>query len=226
MEYVLNNYFFILYVITLILSIIRYRLYYDTILKYFPILIGYALVGEVLGLLVRDVEGFQIIYDEDYTNYNAIIFNVFDIIFFLYFYYVFWTIIKSKNSKSFICIGAILFIITSLINPFLQNFYMLPQNYAILMGSVILIVGALSYVLELSAKEATLGTNIFFWISIGILIFYSFYPITMYILTFQYDSYNTYQLSNLHYLLITLLYSCFIIGLLNMKRVKPIIQNT
>jgi hypothetical protein len=43
LEYILNNYFMLLYFLALILSIAKYHLYYDTILKYLPILIVYIL---------------------------------------------------------------------------------------------------------------------------------------------------------------------------------------
>lgn len=218
MEDLQNNYFFLLYFIALVLSIYRYKFYYDTILRYFPILIGYALIGEVLGLLIRDFDEFQIIYGEEYIYYNTVIFNVFDIIFFLYFYYIFRKIITTKRNKSIIAIGAMAFIGISIINPFFQDFLKLPQNYAIIIGSIVLLFAALSYILESNRKQWT--TNIFFWLSIGIVGFYSLYPIIMYIVIHDFDLYQKYNLSQLHYLTITFMYTSFSIGFIKMRSVK------
>ena len=222
LKYFQNNYFILLYLLAFIMSLIKYRLYYDTILKYLPMVIAYTLLSEVLGLIVRDVENIQIIYEKEFYNYNTIIFNIFDIIFFLYFFYVYYHIIDNSRSKKIITYGSILFIISCILNLFTQDFYIEPQNYAIIIGSLILLYAVLMYLYNtfIEKHSLPLRNNLLFWISTGLLIFYIWYPISMYILTFNYSLYTEYNLSVYHYATIGLFYSCIIIGFTLMKRLR------
>lgn len=221
-EYFLNNYFLLLYLLAFISSLAKYRLYYDTILKYLPIVIAYTLLSETLGLMVRDIDEIQIIYKQEYYNYNTVIFNIFDIIFFLYFFYVYYHIIDKSISKKVIKYGSWMFLVTCIMNLFIQDFYLEPQNYAIIIGSIILLYAVLTYLSKIFKKEQKLPlyTNLLFWISLGILVFYTCYPVTMYILTFYYEIYSEFNLSIFHYATIGVLYSCIIIGFILMKRLR------
>lgn len=120
-DFLLGNYFMALYAVALVLSILRYRRYFDSLLKYLPILIGYTLLSETLGYFIRVNDDLQIVYLEGYSFYNQFIFNIFDIIFFLYFYYVYWNAIQNIRFKKLIKYGAALFIISSLVNPFFKT---------------------------------------------------------------------------------------------------------
>ncbi|WP_281542615.1 hypothetical protein [Maribacter aestuarii] len=222
LELVQNNYFFLLYIAAFILSIVRYRVYYDTVLKYFPILIAYTLLSEILGFAIRNFDDIQIVYEEDYYYYNTLIFNIFDFIFYLYFLSVYHKVLASANSKMFVKVGVVLFILVSILNVFLQNIYVSPQNYAILVGALFTVVSAFLYVMELHNNESIQITRkLLFWISIGIIVFHFFYPITMYIVSFEYDFYTTMGIGKFHLFTIALLYGCFIIGFIRMKRFKP-----
>jgi hypothetical protein len=223
-ENFLNNYFLLLYLLAFILSLAKYRLYYDTILKYLPIIIVYTLLSEVFGLVVRDIDEIQIIYKEEYYNYNTVIFNIFDIIFFLYFFYVFYHIIDKSINKKIIKYGSIAFLLTCTINFFVQDFYVDPQNYAIIFGAIILLYCVLTYLYQILTKKQKLPvrTNLLFWISIGILFFYICYPVSMYILTYHYNFYDEYNLTVFHHATIGVMYSCIIIGFMFMKRLRII----
>ena len=140
LDYFLNNYFLLLYLVAFILSLAKYRLYYDTILKYLPMIIAYTLLSEVLGLMVRDVDDIQIIYKQEYYNYNTVIFNVFDIIFYVYFFYVYYHLIDNSFSRKVIIYGSVAFLTSCILNLFMQNFYIEPQNYAIITGAIILLL--------------------------------------------------------------------------------------
>jgi hypothetical protein len=139
---------------------------------------------ETLGIIIRDVDEIQIIYKQEYYNYNTAIFNIFDIIFFLYFFYVFYHIIENSLCKKVIKYGSVVFVLTCTINLFVQDFYVDPQNYAIIIGAIILLYAVLNYLYNIFSKKhkLPLHNNLLFWISLGILIFYTFYPVSMYIL--------------------------------------------
>lgn len=220
-EFLENNYFIPLYAIALIASIIRYKWYYDTVLKYFPILICFALLAEILGYLIRDFDGFQIIYLENIGHYyNHVIFNIFDIVFFTYFFYVFFKTFSKEKEKQYIVYGGIFFLISSLINPFFQNILLHPQTYAIYAGSLVIILCALSYLKQIKKQNSDIKTRyniLLFWICIGFLVFYPLYPIIMTISDYQglYQKLHTQQV--LHTIIIGM-YTCFTIGFIRMPK--------
>ena len=221
-EYFLSNYFFLLYLAAFVLSLTKYRLYYDTILKYLPLVIAYTLLSEILGLMVRDLKDVQIVYKKNYYEYNTAIFNIFDIIYNLYFLYIYRNTINTPVSRKIIDYGSVLFLITCVVNLFIQDFLTEPQNVAIIIGSVFLVYAALTYLLTTIKKDYKIPhtSNLLFWISIGILFFYSIYPINMYILGFEYNFFISHNLSVYHLITIGVLYTCYIIGFLLMKRFR------
>ncbi len=221
-DFLLGNYFMALYAVALVLSILRYRRYFDSLLKYLPILIGYTLLSETLGYFIRVNDDLQIVYLEGYSFYNQFIFNIFDIIFFLYFYYVYWNAIQNIRFKKLIKYGAALFIISSLVNPFFQDPMLIPQMMASSLGSAILVVCTIFYFIEHRSKiNIPYHRNLLFWISLGLLIFYSFYPFILTVGYFNYELYQKLYMRQFHYLLIALMYSCFIIGFILMRRIRP-----
>lgn len=221
LEFVKGNYCIVAYGIALILALAKYRFYYESTLRYFPVIIGYTLLSEILGYLVSKYEDIQIVYLDkfSYSYYNHLIFNIFDIVFFLYFFYIYWKVIDVPKYKRFIEYGTILFIGSSLINPFFQNILILPQLMAITMGSVALIVCIVLYFKTLSKKpDSNLEfDNLLSWVGIGLLAFYPFYPIIMF-LGFHYELYVKYHVRLLQHIAIALMYGFFIIGFIRTQR--------
>jgi len=224
LEYLLNNYFFFLYSLALVLCIIQYKYYFDSVLKYLPVLIGYTLINELLGLLIRDVDEIQLIYNQTYYNYNAIIFNIFDIIFFLYFFYIYKNTIRNKMVKNITTYGTIVFLISCIVNLFFQSFYVEPQSYAIIVGALLLLINAITYLIEICQpnQNSILKRNLLFWISIGIVIFYSIYPFSMYLVSFNFQLYHTYNFTWIHFASLGIFYTFIIIGLALMRKFKTI----
>lgn len=203
-------------------SIIRYRYYFDSVLKYLPIIIGYTLTSEILGVLIRDFDSFQLIYIEGYSYYNQLIFNIFDIVFFLFFFFVYRRAVKNDINKRSILVATVLFVITAIINPFFQNALIFPQMYTIIVGSLILIICIVFYLYEhISLKERRPKPNLLVWISIGLLIFYFFYPIIISIGILDSDLYQRFAMHKILRVLIVLMYGFFIVGFARMK--KPLV---
>lgn len=216
---VLENLFVPLYGISFILSIIRYKRYFESTLRYLPIIIGYTLANELLGSLILNNEEYQIIYSEGKHNYNNIIFNIWEIVFFLYFFYIFWKTLKRENFKQTIKYGALLYIITSIANPFIESFVLYPQIYALTIASILLVISTIFYFIELK-ESISISRDLLFWISIGLLIFHLFYPFIMGLMTYNLDIYFDWNIRPLHLSLIILLYGCTIIGFIRMKYIK------
>lgn len=223
-EFLKDNYFIPLYGITLVASIIRYRWYFDSILKYLPMLIAYTLFTEILGILIRDYESFQIIYLDEYQYANYLIYNIYDIIFFLYFYYIFWKTFQKEKYKRIVKIGAIAYIVSAIINPFFENVFIFPQIWASTIGSLILIIILLLYSKEIRWAQDK-KNNLLVWVSTGLLIFNLFFPLIMISGRFDYDLYLKLNLKQFHYFIIVAMYSCFIIGFLRMRPMKPVSED-
>lgn len=213
LEFIKNNYFVPLYVIVLVVSLIRYRHYYDSVFKYFPILLVYTLLTEILGILVRDNENFQIIYLDKYHYVNYIIYNIYDIFFFLFFYRAFWKILKDKKSKRLVKWGTALFVLTAIINPFFQNVLMFPQIYTASIGSLLLVGFVILYFKEIN-DDIQKKDNFLLWIGIGLFLFNLFFPFVLLMGRFNYGLYEKLSLQQFHYALIVIMYICFTVAFL------------
>ena len=209
------------YGIALVLALIKYRWYYDSVLKYFPILLAYTLLTELLGYFIFNFEGFQIVYSEKYPFANNFIFNIYEVVFFLFFYFVYYKCVSNLQHRKIIKYGSIGYVVASLINPFYQDFLIFPQIYASTTGSLVLIVAIVLFILE-NHKEQSKVNNLLFWVSAGLLIFNIFFPIIMLTGLYDYELYQNLNLRHIHYVLIVLMYTCFIIGFIKMRRMKPL----
>lgn len=219
LEVLQNQYFILFYGIALFYSIIKYKYYFDSILRYFPILIGYTLLTELLGLIIREFDSFQLVYIEGYSYYNQLIFNIFDIIFFLYFFFVFRKALHNSNTKRAIFISTFIYLLVAIINPFLQDILMFPQIWAIIIGSIILVFCCVNYLVEVKkAIQDNKRINLLFWICIGLLVFNIAYPIIMSIGVLNYELYEQLQLHIFLRALIATMYGFFIIGFVKTKK--------
>lgn len=220
-DFLKDNYFILLYGVTLIIALLRYKRYYSSIVKYFPIIIIYTIVSEVLGYFIRDFEDFQIVYENKYQYANYIIFNVYDLVFFFYFYFLFWKTMKNKEHKAIIKYGSLVYLVSALINPFFQNVYIYPQLYASTIGSIVLIIAVYLYFRQ-NWNQKGKKHDLILWIGGGLLVFNIFFPIISIISFFDYPSYEKFKLRQVHYVLIVAMYMCFIMGFILMKPYRPV----
>ena len=221
-QYSKDNYYMAFYAIALLFSVIRYRKYFDSLLKFFPIIIAYTLISELIGMFIRDYDNIQLVYLDGYSYYNHLVFNILDIVFFLYFFYVFYKAISNIKFKKVILYGSVLFIASSVINLFIQDFILFPQMLAFTIGSMVLIACIIMYFINLKSNQTLPNKhNLLLWISIGLLMFYSLYPYILYAGYFDYELYLKFHMRQIHHLLIALMYSCFILGFILMRRIRP-----
>ena len=215
-----DNYFLPLYAITLVVSLLRYNRYFSTsVLKYLPMLIAYTLVSEILGYFIRDFENFQVVYQDKYQYANYIIFNIYDVVFFLYFYLLFWKTITNKSHRDIIKYGGAVYIIATLINPFFQNVLIFPQIYASTIGSIVLIISIVLYYHQIKGQNGK-QYNLLVWISSGLLVFNLFFPLISIFARYDYALYEKLSLRQFHYLLIVIMNACFILGFLLMRPIR------
>ncbi len=213
----------VLYPITLVIALYRYRLYYDGLLRYFPILIAYTLLSEILGFMIREFEAFQIVDSVQYPYANNYVFNIYDIVSFLYFYFIFWNSVNKEEYKNLILYGAILYVMAVCINAVYQDAIIFPQVFASMIGSLLLVMSILLFLIEGSSNHLK-EKNLLIWISSGLLIFHLFFPPILFVGHFYIELYMRFHLKQVHLLLIVLMYACFIIGFLNLRAIKPSVK--
>jgi len=218
----LEYYFLWIYGIALLVALWRYPRYYDSPLKYFPILLMYTLLNETFGALIYKSEQIRLIFSDFFSFYNWAIYNIYGIIFYLYFFYVYWCYISNKSHKKLIIYASSLYVITSIANPFFQNFILESQLYSYILGALFLICIGFLYFFDLKTKydKWFLKKDLLSWLSLGVIIFYVGYiPIKIFR---HYEVFDTPEeatfIRNIHWGLILAMYGCFVLGFLLMRR--------
>lgn len=163
-----------MYAIVFTASLYRYPKYYDTRLKYLPILFFYTLLNEILGYITAYMPQFGFFSRESIAGYNMVIYNIYNTIFFLYFFFIYKHHIRKRSSQNAIYWGAIIFSGVALTNPFLQSFLLSPQTATYVVGGIFLLACIFLYIKELleKGKDSPFKNNLLIWISLGSLVFY------------------------------------------------------
>ena len=217
----LENSFVLIYGITFIVSMIRYPKYFDTSLKYFPIVILYTLLNECLGILIYKYDTFSLAFNNLYSNNYTIIYTIYNIGFFLYFFYLFRTYLKNSGYRAIIKFSSFLFIAVCLINPFFQNIFNEYQYLIFFSGALILMLCVIMYLKEqIKKRTGELKNNVLFWIALGLLLYHIGY-IPIKLQRYQNELKGATEEPSLKYIhlsLILIMYLCFIIGFLRMKK--------
>lgn len=205
-----------LYLITWVIAVYRYRRYYDTALKYLPILIIYTFFTELLGVLVKYNSNFQFFSDDRYAWHNVIIYNIFQLIFFLFFYRVYGKVIKKDQYRKWIWYGTYICILSYLVNAILYNPMHNQMTYAHIIGSLILILIIVFYFIEKQSEVNPYRQiyNLLFWISLGLSIFYVAFPAILILGDINFNINIQFYFRYILLTVIALMYGCFIIGLL------------
>ncbi len=206
--------------IAAITGTIYFYKYKHTYLKYFLYLLWYITFTEFLGWYIIEKE--VLIYiDVNGIKYNQWLYNILDTVSFILYYYIFYKAIISEKFKFWIKTFTILYIVFSIVNwIFIQNFLTEYQSYLFIIGSIFLITSILFYFIELLKSEKILvfHKNLLFWISIGILMYYTGHiPFAA-----QYNGYaliqGIHELFLIVYILAIIMYSCFTIGFIWSKK--------
>lgn len=210
-----------MYAITVLVALWRYPRYFDSVFKYFPILLMYTLVTELGGLILKTNDDYDLVLSDllDYNNW--LIYNIYDIIFFLYFFYVYWVSIKELKYRKIIKIGAGIFILAAILNPFLTDFRTRFQMITYFTGALVLITAILLYYRQLKSTTGTwfLNENLLSWLSLGIIVFLIGYIPLIILGHFNIVAAEDYQIiRRIHLFLILIMYSSFITGFINMSR--------
>lgn len=213
-DFIKDHYFLVAYAITLVVSLLYYERYFDTTLKYYPILIAYTFLNELLGYLIKKYPQYSFFDDLKDSNINELIYNIYAFIFFCFFYLIYWQLVQNSRFKKWIIIGFWITTLSYVISCFFQNPIATNLYYATATGSWVLIFCVILYFRDkhLSGKSLVQSTNLMFWLSISLLIFYSIFPILYLIGYLDYPTWVNYNLLTVLRLLIIIMYTLQIIG--------------
>lgn len=220
LSFIKDNYYMLIYAVTLFISLATYRKYYDTALKYFPIIIAYTFFNEVLGYLVRTYDEISFFQNVKYSNFNDVIYNIYAIIFFCFFYHVYWQLIHNKRYKNWIIICSMIFLLSYALSTLFQNPLETNLYYALAISSWILVFCIVLYFKDKNQRKQNIFQphNLMFWVSVALFIFYSIFPIIYVIGYTNYEIWSTYKLRSLLNVLIVIMYSLFIFGFLRGRK--------
>ena len=211
-----------LYAITLLVALWRYRHYYDTALKYLPILLFYTFLSELLGMIIRDSENMNLFLNEFYANNNFVIFNIYYIISFGFFLIIYYLHLSRPFHKKVVLALMILFTFTTIVNAIQESFLTVSQAYTYVAGGISIVVCTAIYFIENKTERHKWfnPSDLLSWISLGMLVFYLVYtPIKI---LKQYwlmiGEYHQPWSRRLHLTVLLLMYVCFITGFIKMDR--------
>ncbi len=205
-----------LYLLTWLISVYRYRRYFDTALKYLPMLIVYTFFTELLGVLIKYNYEFQFFSEERYSWHNVIIYNIYQLIFFLFFFHAYAKIVTGNRIKTWIKYGSYLCIIAYIANSLLKNPLHKQLTYAHIIGSILLIAIIVVYFRQKRVEKNPYPQwrNLMFWISLGLFGFYALFPIILIVGNIKLDIYTQFYFRYILLGSIVFMYASFIIGFL------------
>lgn len=177
LDKVLEGAFTPLYAVTLLIALWRYRRYYDTALKYLPILLFYTFLSELLGMIIKYSDNMNLFLNEFYVNNNFVIYNLYYIISFLFFLVIYYIYLKRKVHKQILVFFIAIFIVTALINATYESFLTVSQVYTYVVGAIGMIVCTALYFIEnkVDRKSWFISRDLLSWISLGLFVFFLIY---------------------------------------------------
>ncbi|RIV31455.1 hypothetical protein D2V08_13455 [Flagellimonas lutimaris] len=217
----LTDHFYIpLYLITWIISVIRYKRFYDTPLKYLPMLIIYTFFTEVLGYFIKYYNEFVFFSDGRYAWHNVIIYNIYQIVFFIFFFEVYRKVLQRQSLKKQIRYLSFVCVLSYIINAIVYNPLHQQMTYAHIIGSVMMVYILIIYFREKYLEDTPypLKFNLMFWLGSGLMIFYTFFPIISIIYLLKLNIGIQIYFRPILLTSIALMYGLIIIGLVIGKR--------
>ncbi len=188
-----------------VIGTIYFYKYKNTALKYILLLFWYTVINDLLGVFY--LRG-------GYEDYNAIIYNIYNVINFTYLLFLYRHYIQNKTHKKAILFFSIIYLISFVINGFFENYLIEFQKFPYIIAAIFLVITISLYFIEILNSQKVLNAkrNLLFWISVGFLIFFVG-NLPFRILTNYYMKLTDATISFLVKLTLTIIMNiCFIIG--------------
>lgn len=204
-----------------VVGVFYFYKYKNTSLKYFLYLLWYITFTEFLAGYARKT-GVLIFYTDDHGNhYTVWFYNLLNFITFNTLYYIYYKSLSTVKFKNWIKIFAFIYIGVYIFNwLFIQNFVLENSEIPNIISSIFLTVTILFYFIELlrSDKIIVFHKLLLFWVSIGLLLFYTgTIPFTL-----KSNGYmlipGVHKLFSIVYILAIIMYSIFTFGFIWSKK--------
>ena len=213
------NFYLIFYLGALIVSLLNFKKFVDTPLRFFPLLIAYTLFNEVLGYFILEFEDFSFFDEDQYNWHNVIIYNIYNILFLGYIFWLYHTVVKNKRHKQIIKVGALVTLLSYGISLFFQDPFHSDLYYADTIACLVTIIAIVLHFRELSKTNGGLNKfNLMVWIGFGLLIFNLYFPFYLLNGYLNEEFFLKYHLRQFLWGVISVMYSLFIIGFIISKR--------
>ncbi|NJB37374.1 hypothetical protein [Croceivirga sp. JEA036] len=209
----------IVYFITLIVSLITYKRYSDTYLAYFPILIAYTFLNELLGFLIIKFPEFSLVKEIKYHTHNTAIYTLYSLIFFSYCISVYHKVFKAKLQKWMCKIACIIVWLVFGVSYFLKNVFY--QNFYVSnsIGAFLVVLLIVLYFLQLRKHQhRAYRYNLLCYFSIGMVLSNLYLPIFMLTSNLYPEVYQALYLRDILFLVTSTVYGIFTIGFLTSRR--------
>lgn len=203
-----------------IIGTIYFYKYKQTSLKYFLYLLWYITLTEFTANYASK-HNILLFFHENGRHSNTWFYNLLRFITFSTLFYIYFNYLSTKKYKEWIKIFAFTYILVSIINwLFIQNFPLENSEIPRIIGSLFLISTIIFYFIELLKSEKILAFHrlLLFWISVGLLLFYTgTIPFVL-----KYNGYilipGIHKLFLIIYVLAIIMYSIFTFGFIWSKK--------
>ena len=196
------------------ISVIHYNKIKESSLRSLPFFLFFVFTGEISGIFIAKV-----------FHNNIIFYNVFTTIQVVYYLFLVQSNIQSRSAKRGIVYTVVLFLLVALVNYFfIQDVYTELASFTFTMGCLAITIWVAYFFYELlQSDEIENYLNYpFFWIALGLFIFYVCN--IQYMSVYNYLAVNYKKIFSAYFKIIELLdymmYSFFIIGMLCVSRKK------
>lgn len=183
-------------------SIIFYKNYSNTNLKWMPLVLFYMFINDLFGIYILGES-------------KKLVYNIASIVTFLYYFKIYYEKLLNQSYRKYLLVGIVIYIISLVVNfyqqdPLTESFYI---SYVV--GGCVVILCTILYFLELLGIKRTfhLKQETFFWLSAGLLLFfvgYLPYKISREDLSISDEILNV--MSMIHFIITIVMYACFTLG--------------
>ncbi|WP_340202020.1 hypothetical protein [Ascidiimonas sp. W6] len=159
------------------------------------------------------------VFNEDISS-SKIVANSYTLIQFSFYFIWYRYLLKNKvNKRLLLWFLGLFYVAFVLISFFLQDFSEITQSYVYTIGMIFLVVSIILYFMEILSSEFTLqfGKSVFFWFSLGLLLFHV--PFMPFMFIAEYLNFNkSIPYSVVLFGLNFIMHGCFIFGVLWSKK--------
>lgn len=200
-----------LYMVVFIISLIRLPLYKDTPLKFLPLIFFITVVAEYAGYIFKELD----------HGVNLIVYNIYYLLHFTFFSYVFMKMIDNVRFKGYIKVGMAVFWLFYLGDLIFTGITQGSFAASYIAGAGVLVFCIILYYISIleSSLVLVVKNDLLFWVSVGLFLFYIGYLPIKIVRSWFYNFNKFFELLQvIQFSLIIVMYVFFLAGFLWMKR--------